>query len=78
MRRFPGLRPGHWLVGQQCPICEHTFKPGDETTLIVDEPASPEDLAKREAGRSYTATAVPVHWTCVPEKYRAAQKESEP
>lgn len=64
MRKFPGLKEDHPLVGDECPVCNEKFKAGDEVTLQTLWPADKEQAKRAQDGRPYTAQAQPVHWTC--------------
>ena len=66
-RKFHPLSADHPLVtdGDICRACLKPFKEGDETTLVTLGPgADPEEQAKANAGKAYTAIALPIHWAC--------------
>jgi hypothetical protein len=61
------LDTGHPIViqGQICQGCKRPLLAGEFVTLVVIGPGDDEDSRqRRDEGRPYNATAIPVHWDC--------------
>lgn len=65
LRRLGPKSENHPSIGELCPACKKAFMVGDYTTLVCLGPGDSPDAQKRAAeGRSYTAVAIEVHYTC--------------
>ena len=64
LRKFAPLLANHPLVGDICPVCNTSFREGDETTLVPTFPANETEAEKARAGKPYAAVAMPIHWDC--------------